>query len=282
MSDIIISTRVRLARNLKDYPFPCKLSEQGKQKVSENVRAAITQSNSALQNDFEFIELDSLSPTQGVSLVEKRLVSPEFISTLLDENLEFAFDEKLGYLTQCPTNLGTGMRASVMLHLPALEKSRAISRIAGSLSKLGLTIRGAHGEGTEPKGALYQLSNQVTLGISEKAAIENLKNIALQLASQEEQARDRLCASIDVQDTIARSLGILRTALVISHDEALDLLSNVRMGILSGQITDVKTGVIDDLMTEIEPATLSVSAGKSLSPHERDIERAKLIKSKLG
>ena len=328
MSGIIISTRVRLARNLKDYPFPCKLSIQGRNKVSELVRTAITQSNSALQNDFDYIKLGELSPTQSVSLVEKRLVSPEFISdttgralllskdrslsimineedhirlqvikkglaledvydtadkldTLLDENLEFAFDEKLGYLTQCPTNLGTGMRASVMLHLPALEKSRAISRIAGSLSKLGLTIRGAHGEGTEPKGALYQLSNQVTLGISEKAAIENLKNIALQLAAQEEQARERLCASIDVQDTIARSLGILRTALVISHDEALDLLSNVRMGILSGQITDVKTGVIDDLMTEIEPATLSVSAGKSLSPHERDIERAKLIKQKL-
>ena len=105
----------------------------------------------------------------------------------------------------------------------------------------------------------------MTLGISEKAAIENLKNIALQLAAQEEQARERLCASIDVQDTIARSLGILRTALVISHDEALDLLSNVRMGVLSGQITDVKTDVIDDLMTEIEPATLSVSAGKNLS-----------------
>ncbi len=328
MSGIIISTRVRLARNLKDYPFPCRLSEQGRHKVNDKVRAAITQSNSVLQNDFEYIELEKLTPTESVSLVEKRLVSPEFISdtsgralllssdrslsimineedhirlqvikkglaleevyetadrldTLLDENLEFAFDEKLGYLTQCPTNLGTGMRASVMLHLPALEKSRAISRIAGSLSKLGLTIRGAHGEGTEPKGALYQLSNQVTLGISEKAAIENLKNIALQLASQEEQARERLCAGIDVRDAVSRSLGILRSALVISHDEALKLLSNVRMGVLSGQITDVSTDAIDELMTEIEPATLSVSAGKSLSAHDRDIERAKLIKSKL-
>lgn len=328
MSGIIISTRVRLARNLKDYPFPCRLSEQGRRKVNDKVRAAITQSNSVLQNDFEYIELEKLTPTESVSLVEKRLVSPEFISdtsgralllssdrslsimineedhirlqvikkglaleevyetadrldTLLDENLEFAFDEKLGYLTQCPTNLGTGMRASVMLHLPALEKSRAISRIAGSLSKLGLTIRGAHGEGTEPKGALYQLSNQVTLGISEKAAIENLKNIALQLASQEEQARERLCADIDVRDAVSRSLGILRSALVISHDEALKLLSNVRMGVLSGQITDVSTDAIDELMTEIEPATLSVSAGKSLSAHDRDIERAKLIKSKL-
>lgn len=328
MSGIIISTRVRLARNLKDYPFPCKLSEQGRQKVNEKVRAAITQSNSALQNDFEYIKMSGLPPVDSVALVEKRLVSPEFISdtngralllskdkslsimineedhirlqviknglaleeaydtadkldTLLDENLEFAFDEKLGYLTQCPTNLGTGMRASVMLHLPALEKSKAISRIAGSLSKLGLTIRGAHGEGTEPKGALYQLSNQVTLGISEKSAIENLKNIALQLASQEEQARERLCSSIDIQDTIARSLGILKYSMLISHDEALNLLSNVRMGVLSGQIKDIETDVIDELMNEIEPATLSVSTGKQLSPRERDIERAKLIKSKM-
>ena len=107
------------------------------------------------------------------------------IDTLLDNALGFAFDEKLGYLTQCPTNLGTGMRASLMLHLPALQHSKAIGRIAGNLAKLGLTLRGTYGEGTEPKGALYQLSNQVTLGLSEKAAIDNLQNIAMQLVAQE-------------------------------------------------------------------------------------------------
>ena len=329
MSNVVISTRIRLARNLKGYPFPCKLNLQGREEVIEKVRDAVKNGNSVLADDFSFIKMSGLDPKQSVSLVEKRLVSPEFISdpegralllssdeslsimineedhirlqvitkglsleqaydtadkldTLLDERLEFAFDEKLGYLTQCPTNLGTGMRASVMLHLPALEKSKAISRIAGSLSKLGLTIRGAHGEGTEPKGALYQLSNQVTLGIFEKAAIENLKNITAQLVSQEEQARDRLCKSIDVRDTISRSLGILRSALVISHDEALQLLSNVRLGIVSGQLEDVDIGSVDKLMTDVEPATLSVNAGKSLSPHDRDIERAKLIRSVLN
>ena len=328
MSSVVISTRVRLARNLTGYPFPCKLSQQGREDVIERVVSAVKNSNSVLADDFSFINMSGLDPRQSVSLVEKRLVSPEFISdpegralllskdeslsimineedhirlqvitkglsldeaydtadkldTLLDENLDFAFDEKLGYLTQCPTNLGTGMRASVMLHLPALEKSRAVSRIAGNLSKLGLTIRGAHGEGTEPKGALYQLSNQVTLGISEKAAIENLKNITAQLVAQEEQARERLCKSVDVQDTIARSLGILKYALVISHDEALKLLSNVRLGIVSGQIKEIGTETIDSLMTAVEPATLSVAAGKSLSPHERDIERAKLIQKTL-
>lgn len=328
-NDVVISTRVRLARNLKDYPFPCRLSAQDKEKVIEKVKNAVENSNSPISNDFSFIRMSELTPQQGVSLVERRLVSPEFISesqgralllskdesisimineedhirlqviksglsledtydiadkldTLLDENLDFAFDERLGYLTQCPTNLGTGMRASVMLHLPALEKSRAVGRIAGNLSKLGLTIRGAHGEGTEPNGALYQLSNQVTLGISEKAAIENLKNITMQLVSQENQARTRLCSSIDIQDAISRSLGLLRSALVISHDEALKLLSNVRLGIVSGQIKDVTTETVDKLMLSVEPATLTVNLNKNLSPHERDIERAKLIKSALS
>ena len=327
-NDVVISTRIRLARNLKDYPFPCKLNSQGREKVIEKVRDAVKKSNSPVASDFSFIRMSELTSSQSVSLVEKRLVSPEFISetdgralliskdecfsimineedhirlqvitkglsleqaydtadkldTLLDENLDFAFDEKLGYLTQCPTNLGTGMRASVMLHLPALEKSRAISRIAGNLSKLGLTIRGAHGEGTEPKGALYQLSNQVTLGISEKAAIENLKNITEQLIAQENQARERLCSSIDIQDAISRSLGILRSALVISHDEALKLLSNVRLGIVSKQITDVSSETIDKLMLAVEPATLTVSLNKNLSAHDRDIERAKLIRAEL-
>lgn len=327
-NDVVISTRIRLARNLKDFPFPCKLNSQGREKVIEKVRDAVKKSNSPVASDFSFIKMSELTSSQSVSLVEKRLVSPEFISdtdgralliskdecfsimineedhirlqvitkglsleqaydtadkldTLLDENLDFAFDEKLGYLTQCPTNLGTGMRASVMLHLPALEKSRAINRIAGNLSKLGLTIRGAHGEGTEPKGALYQLSNQVTLGISEKAAIENLKNITEQLIAQENQARERLCSSIDIQDAISRSLGILRSALVISHDEALKLLSNVRLGIVSKQITDVSTETIDRLMLAVEPATLTVAINKNLSAHDRDVERAKLIRAEL-
>ncbi len=326
---IVISTRVRLARNLKDYPFPRKLSEQGREKIVESVRRAVTDSRSAIADDFHFIRISDLEPLQSVSLVEKRLCSPEFISegkgralliskdeslsimineedhirlqvikkglsleetydiadkldTLLDENLSFAYDDKLGYLTQCPTNLGTGMRASVMLHLPALEKSRAISRISGNLSKLGLTIRGAHGEGTEPQGSLYQLSNQVTLGISEKAAIENLKNITEQLVTQEEQARARLCESDEVKDTVSRSLGILRYATVMSHEEALKLLSNVRLGVEAGLISDVSCDTIDSLMTAVEPATLSVTLRKSLSPHDRDIERAKMIRAEIG
>ena len=329
MSDnSVISTRVRLARNLKDFPFPCKLSPDGMEKDIEKVRSAVKNSNSSIASDFKFIKMSDLTEAQCVSLVERRIVSPEFISntegrallvnsdeslsimineedhiriqaitkglaleqtydlvdkldTLLDESLDFAFSEKLGYLTQCPTNLGTGMRASVMLHLPALEKSRAIGRIAGNLSKLGLTIRGTHGEGTEPKGSLYQLSNQVTLGISEKAAIENLKNITSQLISQEELARERICSNIDIQDSISRSLGILKYARTIAHDEALQLLSNVRLGIVSGQLKDVPLLTIDKLMTDVEPATLMVNSGKNLSAAQRDVARADLLRKAL-
>lgn len=328
-NDVVISTRIRLARNLKDFPFPCRLSKQGREKVIEKVKSAVKDSNSSVASDFSFIKMSELSPSQGVALVEKRLVSPEFISdtegralllssdeslsimineedhirlqvitkglsleeaydtadkldTLLDENLDFAFDKKLGFLTQCPTNLGTGMRASVMMHLPALEKSRAISRIADNLSKLGIAIRGAHGEGTEPKGAMYQLSNQVTLGISEKSAIENLKNITNQLITQENQARERLCKSIEIRDLINRSLGILKSALVITHDEALDLLSNVRLGIVSNQIKGITTQTIDKLMAAVEPATLTVDSKKNLSAHDRDIERANILRETLS
>lgn len=163
-----------------------------------------------------------------------------------------------------------------MLHLPALKASKAVSRIAGNLQKLGLTIRGAFGEGTEPKGAVYQLSNQVTLGISEKAAIENLKNIAEQLVSQELAAQKRMTESAQTQDKILRSLGVLRYAKLISCDEAMELLSNVRFGISSGIITDITTDSIDSMLEKIQPAVIMVENG-DISPEERDVIRAKMV-----
>ncbi|MCH5300009.1 MAG: protein arginine kinase [Ruminococcus sp.] len=327
-NDVVISTRVRLARNLAEFPFPCKLNDKGKEVVIDKVKSAIKDSNSAVSNDFQFLDLEQMNEMQRLNLVEHHLVSPEFISntkgrallitkdnkisimvneedhlriqvinkgfdleetyfladkvdTLLDENLKFAFNKKLGYLTQCPTNLGTGMRASVMLHLPALQKTRAIGRITGNLSKLGLTIRGIYGEGSEPKGAMYQLSNQVTLGISEKAALENLKNITEQLVNQEKITRERLFKSIETKDTVFRSMGILKYAKTISHDEAMKLLSNVRLGVVAGEITDVSCETIDELFTQIQPAGLMVKENKKLTPEERDIIRAELIQATL-
>lgn len=328
MNNIVMLTRIRLARNLEKYPFPCRLNLAGKNQVAEDVISAIKNSNSPIANDLKVLWVKDLTEPQRISLVERHLVSPEFISesngravilskdetvsimineedhirlqiikkgfdleeafdiadkldTLLDENLEFAFDEKLGFLTQCPTNLGTGMRASVMLHLPALKKSQAIGRIAGNLQKLGLTIRGIYGEGTNPKGAMYQLSNQVTLGISEKNAIENLKNIASQLISQEIQAQERMTKSIETKDKLCRSLGLLKYAKLISCDEATELLSNVRLGVNTGVITDVSLETVDKLIGDIQPATMMVEKGEKISPQERDILRAGIIRDKL-
>ncbi|MGN0559238.1 MAG: protein arginine kinase [Acutalibacteraceae bacterium] len=328
-NDVVISTRIRLARNLKEFPFPRKLNCDGREKVIEKVTKAIKDSNSSVANEFKLIRLSDLSKEQAVSLVERHLVSPEFISesdgrallilpdesvsimineedhirlqvftkglslteaydtadkldTLLDESLDFAFDERLGYLTQCPTNLGTGMRASVMLHLPALQKAGTISRIAGNLSKLGLTIRGSYGEGTEPKGAMYQLSNQVTLGISEQSAMENLRSITTQLVNQEISAREKYLQSIDMQDTISRSLGILKYAKSISHEEAMQLLSNVRLGVSSGLLSCITAEKIDKLITDIQPAEIMVSSGEKLTPAQRDIKRAQIIQSAIA
>ena len=323
-----MQTRIRLARNLRKYPFPCRLSQAGKNEVVETIVNAIKNSNSPLANDFDVLYVKDLTEAQRISLVEAHLASPEFISdsagraivlskdremsimineedhirlqilkkgfdlegaydiadkldTLLDENLDFAYDEKLGYLTQCPTNLGTGMRASVMLHLPALQRSKAVSRIAGNLQKLGLTIRGTYGEGSEPQGAMYQLSNQVTLGISEQAAIDNLKNITAQLINQEENAQKRMADSIETQDRIVRSLGILKSARLISRDEAMDLLSNVRFGINTGLIEDVEIQVIDKLISDIQPATMIVNKKENLTPSQRDQLRAEHIREVL-
>lgn len=329
-NSIVVSTRIRLARNLKGYPFPSRLDSKRKNEIVQKVYSALKEGNSAISSDFQLIKVNELTRAQGLSFVEKHLVSPEFINgdkegralilkddkkvsimvneedhvriqvladgldlegaydladkidTLLDENLEFAFDEKLGYLTQCPTNLGTGMRASVMLHLPALQKTGALSRIGGNLSKLGLTIRGTYGEGTEATGAMYQLSNQVSLGISESAAIENLKNITDQLAAQEVKARDTIMKSVSMKDTVHRSLGILKYAVAISHEEAMDLLSNLRMGIVSGEITGITCETVDKLIPEIQPATMIVTAGENLDPEKRDVLRAKTIRERLG
>ena len=328
MSNVVISTRVRLARNLKDYPFPCKLSAQGREEVIEKVRDAVQNGNSVLAKDFSFIKMSALDPRQSVSLVEKRLVSPEFISdregrgllllddesvsimineedhiriqvirpnmdldgafdladkidTVFDEQLNFAFNDKLGYLTQCPTNIGTGMRASLMLHLPALKESGAMGKISASLAKLGLVIRGMYGEGSDPKGSVYQLSNQVTLGISEKEAIRNLHDIAMQLVTQERSARQAMSENIAVLDNICRAFGILQYAKLLGGDECMKLLSDLRFGVEIGVFDHIDYDTINHLMIEVQPATLMKNIGKKLTAQERDQIRAEVVRTAL-
>lgn len=321
-NDIVISTRIRIARNLADYPFPVRLDNKSKIEVNEKIRDALDG-----KENLTYTELKTLTRSQIVSLAERHLISPEFasnsdarallmsdnedisimlceedhiriqvmksglalkeayeladkIDTEINQSLKYAFDEKLGYLTQCPTNLGTGMRASVMLHLPALTAKGQIGSLASTVSKLGLTIRGAYGEGMSAMGDLYQLSNQVSLGISEKSAIDNLKTITLQLAAQERAAREEASKSIETEDAVFRAYGILKLARILSTKEFMSLISKVRLGAVLGMIkTDLKT--INELMVSMQPATINAFVGKTLSLEERDVERAKIVRERL-
>ena len=322
-SDVVISTRVRLARNLAAFPFPNRMTPEQKAEVERRVRDAILNSNSAIAADFSFLQMDDLSSEQAVSLVERHIVSPEFIAnskgrgiliskdesisimvneedhvriqllheglsltktaetadridTLLNESLNFAFDPELGFLTQCPTNLGTGM-----LHLPALTESGAMGRIASNLSKLGLVIRGTYGEGTSVTGALYQLSNQITLGLSEREAVENLQNIANQLIQEERKARKVLLKNIAVLDRIGRSAGVIRGAKVLSCEEYMKLISNVRLGLAEGVLSGVPLEDVNALTAAVQPATLSAGQSSSLTAAQRDIARAEMVREAM-
>ncbi len=322
--DIILSTRVRFARNLADFPFPCRLDDDGKQTVCRTVRDALSDVSGI---KLHYIEMDSLSQKQAVALAERHLISPEFasprkgralllsedesvsimlceedhiriqvikggldtegafelanrIDDLLDSKLRYAFDERIGYLTQCPTNLGTGMRASVMMHLPALSKCNQISKLASTVGKLGLTIRGSYGEGTNAKGDIFQLSNQLTLGISERTALDNLKAITMQIATQERSAGEEFVKNVNILDRITRAYGILSSARLLSTDEMLDLFSWVRLGAVYG-IIEADTVKINELTETMQAATLACANGEDLSEDERDEIRAKTVRKEL-
>lgn len=323
--DIVLSTRIRLARNLNEFPFPCRLDVEGKAKVNELVKSAVFENDS---KDFSYIEMKNLSRVQAVSLAERHLISPEFASkkdgsalilsedesvsimlceedhirlqvmkaglaleeaydtadkldSMLDSRLDYAFDERIGYLTQCPTNLGTAMRASVMLHLPALTRCGQISRLANTVSKLGLTIRGAYGEGSRANGDIYQISNQVTLGITEETAIANLKSIVLQLVAQERAAAAEIIRNPAEEDKIFRALGVLKNARLLSTDEFMELISVVRLGAARGLI-DTELEKINELIVSMQPATISAADETVNGPAARDAARAKAVREAIN
>ncbi len=327
--DVVCSTRVRLARNLKQYPFPDRASLEQREDIKKRVRDALLSGNSILSKEFQFLPLEEMDEEIAVSLVERHIVSPGFIAgrqgkgvliaedesisimineedhlriqvlreglslkeaaetadrldTLLGESLSFAFDQEFGFLTQCPTNLGTGMRASVMLHLPALQESGSIARICANLSKLGLTLRGTYGEGTKVTGALYQLSNQITLGLSENEAIENLSAIAGQLIEEERRLRNQMCKNLLLQDKITRAAGVLGSARVISTGEFMELLSYVRLGLAAGLLQGVTPEELNALSVHAQPATLMAQNGQKLSENQRDAKRACLARQVCG
>ena len=199
----------------------------------------------------------------------------------LSESLQFAFDDRLGYLTQDPTALGTGMKASVVLHLPGLVTTSQITKLITTVSKLGLSLRGSYGEGAAAKGDLFRLSNTITLGISEKAAIENLKSIALQIAAQERVAREEIFKAPITEDRIFRAYGVLKYARMIDTSEFMELISLVRLGAVKG-IINMDCSQIEALMIHMQPATISLSVDRPLDRKERDKLRAYLVRQNLS
>lgn len=319
-TDVAVSSRVRFARNIADYPFAAKCDKTSANEIIEKVRGALN--GDYTETDFE--ENDAL--TSG-ALVENHSISREFAHSklphalftsrdrrikimvceedhirlqsivrgfsldeayrdackaddVISEHLNIAFDEKLGYLTHCPTNLGTGMRASVMLFLPALTATRKIKPLVNEISKMGLTIRGIYGEGSEALGCLYQISNSETLGVSEESVISKLNDIIKQIIDIERKSRAELMQSDPdgVIDRVMRSLGTLKYAHKLDSAEFMRCYADVRMGVALDIIKDIDYETLDSAFTEVMPYTLMKHSGKKLGDAERDVSRAKRIK----
>ncbi|MGE5703849.1 MAG: protein arginine kinase [Clostridia bacterium] len=329
-SDIVISTRLRIARNLSQHPFPLLATDSQAEEVLQKVREASQSEALKERGPFETILMDELTPLEKRVLVEKHLISPnlaeesrkgavllnqdESISIMVNEEdhiriqvllsgfqlkeaweagtriddifekkMNYAFDEKRGYLTSCPTNVGTGIRASVMLHLPALVMTQQINRILQAINQVGLVVRGLYGEGSEALGNLFQLSNQVTLGMSEGDILSNLYGVANQIIEQERAARRYLQehSRLALEDRIYRSYGILLFARTVESKEAAQRLSDVRLGVDLGFIPNVSTLVLNEMLVLSQPGFLQQNAGQKLSPEQRDERRARLIRERL-
>lgn len=329
-SDIVLSSRIRLARNFEDYKFPTIFSHEEAKMIIVNMEEILGRSRFQKFGQMELLKIDELQPLQKRVLVEKHLISPQLaeespygavllteneevsimineedhiriqclfpglqlsqaldaaneIDDWLESNIQYAFDEKHGYLTSCPTNVGTGLRASVMMHLPGLILTQQINRIIPAINQLGLVVRGIYGEGSEALGNIFQISNQITLGKSEEDIGRDLKGVVSQLISQERSAREALrkTSNIQLEDRIFRSLGVLSNSRIIESKEAAKCLSDVRLGIDIGFIENLPKTILNELMILTQPGFLQQYAGGPLRPHERDIRRAALIRERL-
>lgn len=329
-SDIVLSSRIRLARNFEDYKFPTLYSPDEAREIVSKMEDIIYTSGFNHYGSMELLKIDEMQPLQKRVLVEKHLISPQLaeespygacllteneeVSIMLNEedhvriqclfpglqltealnaanevddwlegNIQYAFSEKCGYLTSCPTNVGTGLRASVMMHLPGLILTQQINRIIPAINQLGLVVRGIYGEGSEALGNLFQISNQITLGKSEHDIVEDLKSVVHQLIAQERSAREALrkTSNIELEDRVFRSLGTLENSRIIESKEAARCLSDVRLGIDMGYIENISKNILNELMILTQPGFLQQYAGGPLRPNERDIRRATLIRERL-
>ncbi|ENH95884.1 ATP:guanido phosphotransferase [Gracilibacillus halophilus YIM-C55.5] len=329
-SDIVMSSRIRLARNIEQIPFPIVASQDELEGVLHFVQNHFNHQSFEHYKNLEFVQINELTTTEKQVLVEKHLISPHLanksndgaaliskseqlsimineedhvrmqlyfpglqlekaleeafqIDDWLEEKLDYAFDEHRGYLTSCPTNVGTGMRASVMMHLPALSMTQKMNQMIPAINQLGLVVRGIYGEGSEALGNIFQISNQITLGRSEQDIIENLKSVVQKLIEQERHARAVLMdqSELALEDKVYRSYGVLERSRIIESKETATCLSDVQLGIDLGIITNISKSILNELMVLTQPAFLQQYAGKTLAPQERDVFRASLIRERL-
>ena len=323
---LVVSSRIRLARNIKGLPFPKRMNDSQKNETLETFKKLLDGVMIEGAGTLKYINMETVPEEELFAMVERHIISPDFakktgpkgivisenesvsimlleedhirlqvlsgglklneayeiakkIENILSEGLTLAFDKQLGYLTECPTNLGTGLRASVMLHLPILEATGTLGSLAESIFKIGLTVRGMYGEGSNSHASLYQLSNQVTLGISEQAAIDNLSVIATQIAQKELSAREGL-EKISLEDSVYRSLGTLKYARLLTSEEMMKLLSSVKLGVDMGILKDIDPALPMALLIEGQPYSLQRVNGRMTSD-DRDVLRAKLIRERL-
>ena len=313
----VISSRVRLARNIKKYPFLRVINPEQSAKLVEEIE-------NALSNHFTPFSLDEKSDSEKRRLLERHIISPEFLKInkpkglmvqsderisvmineedhiriqsiyagdaidsawdtankaddLLEESVQYAFDKDYGYLTACPTNTGTGLRASFMIHLPMTERTGNIQKLLPAVSKFGMTLRGIYGESTQPMGQIYQVSNQVTMGKSEEEIISGLKTITSQIIDNENKLREKAMSNmkIEMEDQFYRAYGTLTHARKLSGKEAMELLSAVRLGYLTKTLTAPKPNkTLYEIMMSIQPGGLQAQTGRELDEQERDVFRA--------
>lgn len=317
-SDVVVSTRVRYARNISGYNFSNMLDEINFNEIIKLIE------NNIDKNKYKLIKMKDIDKITQNSLKEKNLISKEMLNNKcgaivinednslvcmvneedhlriqvfeagfnvencydklfeftqkLENNISFAKSEKYGYLTSCPTNIGSGMRVSVMLHLPALEKVGMLSQVLEQVSKMGLSIRGVHGENSNSIGDMYQISNTKTLGISDENIIENLKNVINFVINSERKARKILKKDILFLDEVYRAYGILKNSRVISCKEAMTLFSVLRLGASVGVIGEISLETIQTLMIEIQKNTLKLELKKDYAKEEENILRAEYIR----
>jgi protein arginine kinase len=329
-SDVVISSRVRLARNLENYPFSSKIQEEQAIALVNEVKEVAATLTEQEGRRFYSCNISTLSDIDKTAMVERHIVSPllaekkqttglilsedETISIMVNEedhiriqaivggmNLEqayseadriddityeklhYAYDEKFGYLTSCPTNAGTGMRASCMVFLPALSSARMIQKLIEEVGKYGVTIRGIYGEGSKSLGSIYQISNQKTLGNSEREIIDNLNRIVTQVVKQERKRREYMLSvnADEIEDQVYRSYGVLKYARQISSEDAMSLLSQLKFGADCGVVKFDRDFNIHKLMMGVQPGSLQWTLGKNVGSTSRDQSRAEYIRKEL-